>query len=292
MGNEEVIELLTTAFLAGGHVLLEGVPGVAKTTIARSFAAILGLSFKRIQLTPDLLPADILGTVYYDMKRGEFSFKKGPIFTNIVLADEINRAQPKTQSALLEAMQERHVTIEGITYPLPEPFLLLATRNPVEIEGVYPLPEAQLDRFLMHIEVGYPNEEDEVEMLLRKDRNIFASAGRVFDPADILIAIENVRTGVKTSEPVLRYIRKIVQRTREDDRVILGASPRASEHLLYASKSYAYLNNRDYVIPDDVKKLAEPVLAHRIILKGEYEVEGISGKDIVREILEEVEVPV
>ncbi|AMM53290.1 AAA family ATPase [Pyrococcus kukulkanii] len=291
VGKDEVIELLTIALLAEGHVIIEGIPGVAKTTIAKSFAQALGLKFSRIQLTPDLLPADILGTVYYDQTDGLWKIKKGPIFANIVLADEINRAQPKTQSALLEAMQERQVTIEGKTYKLDRPFLVIATKNPLEFEGVYNLPEAQIDRFMMEIKVGYPDKEEELEMLRRKDRGEFSEVKTVFTKAQILTAMEETKK-VKVSEEVLRYLYEIVTRTRTDERLLIGASPRASEHLLYASKAKAFLEGRDYVIPDDVKSLAVPILAHRLMVKAEYEVEGVKGETVVREIIEEVEVPI
>ncbi|MFA4647666.1 MoxR family ATPase [Pyrococcus kukulkanii] len=291
VGKDDVIELLTIALLAEGHVIIEGIPGVAKTTIAKSFAQALGLKFSRIQLTPDLLPADILGTVYYDQIDGLWKIKKGPIFANIVLADEINRAQPKTQSALLEAMQERQVTIEGKTYKLDRPFLVIATKNPLEFEGVYNLPEAQIDRFMMEIKVGYPDKEEELEMLRRKDRGEFSEVKTVFTKAQIITAIEETKN-VKVSDDVLRYLYEIVTRTRTDERLLIGASPRASEHLLYASKAKAFLEGRDYVIPDDVKSLAIPVLAHRLMVKAEYEVEGVKGETIVREILEKVEVPI
>ena len=291
VGKDEVIELLAVALLAEGHVILEGVPGVAKTTIAKSFANALGLKFSRIQLTPDLLPADILGTVYYDQRDGNFKIKKGPIFANVVLADEINRAQPKTQSALLEAMQERQVTIEGRTFPLEEPFLVIATKNPLEFEGVYALPEAQIDRFMLHIKVGYPDEEEELTMLARKDKGDFREVKQIFTRGQILRLINQVKK-VKISEEILRYLYEIISKTRKDERLLVGASPRAAEHLLYASKALAFLRGRDYVIPDDIKELAASILAHRLMIKAEYEIEGVKSEDVVREVLNEVEVPV
>lgn len=291
VGKDDVIELLAVALLAEGHVILEGIPGVAKTTIAKSFANALGLKFSRIQLTPDLLPADIIGTVYYDQRDGKFKIKKGPIFANIVLADEINRAQPKTQSALLEAMQEKQVTIEGKTFPLEEPFLVIATKNPLEFEGVYDLPEAQIDRFMLEIKVGYPDKEEELTMLLRKDKGDFKEVRQIFTRGQILALINQAKR-VKTSEEVLHYLYEIVSRTRKDERLLVGASPRAAEHLLYASKALAFLRGRDYVIPDDIKEVAVSVLAHRLIVRAEYEIEGVKSEDVVREILEEVEVPV
>lgn len=291
VGKDDVIELLAVALLSEGHIILEGVPGVAKTTIAKSFAQAIGLEFSRIQLTPDLLPADIVGTVYYDQRTGQFKIKKGPIFANVVLADEINRAQPKTQSALLEAMQEGQVTIEGKTLYLPRPFLVIATKNPLEFEGVYTLPEAQVDRFLMEIRVGYPDKDEELDMLLRKDRGEFREVKQVFTPTQILSLIAQVKK-VKTSEEVLHYLYEIVSRTRRDDRLLVGASPRAAEHLLYAAKALAFLRGRDYVIPDDIKEMAVSVLSHRLLVRAEYELEGVKSEDVVKEILDEVEVPV
>ncbi|MEM2191160.1 MAG: MoxR family ATPase [Archaeoglobaceae archaeon] len=283
VGYEEVIELLAVALIARGHVLIEGVPGIAKTTIAKAFAKALGLSFSRIQLTPDLMPADITGSVYFDAKTSEFKFRKGPIFANIVLADEINRAMPKTQSALLEAMQERQVTVEGVTYKLPEPFMLIATMNPVESESVYKLPEAQIDRFMFRIKLEYLSSEKEMEFLKRKSANEFGEIEKVeFDM--------NTKP-VKVSEKLLEYIQKIAIETRLDKRLLLGVSPRAMEHLLIASKSFAAIRNRDYVIPDDIKYLARFVLPHRLIIRPEYELDGLKTEEVVEEILERVEVP-
>jgi MoxR-like ATPase len=291
VGLEEVTELLAVATLSGGHVSLEGIPGVAKTTIAKAFAKAIGLSFYRIQLTPDLMPADIVGSMFYNQKEREFTVRKGPIFANIVLADEINRATPKTQSALLEAMQEHQVTIEGATFPLPKPFLILATMNPVETEGVYNLPEAQLDRFMIKIQVGYLDRDKELLLLRRKEKKDFNSVEKIMDGDDVLSLMNNAKD-VKVSDTMLRYIYEITSRTRNDDRVLLGASPRALEHLLFASKSLAFLRGREYVIPDDVKELASPVLSHRIIIKAEHEMDGFKGVDLVTEILDEVEVVV
>jgi len=290
VGKEDVIELLAVALLSRGHVLLEGVPGIAKTTIAKAFANAIGLSFSRIQLTPDLMPADIIGSVIYDQKTSEFRVRKGPIFANVVLADEINRATPKTQSALLEAMQEGQVTIEGNTFPLPKPFLVIATMNPIEYEGVYNLPEAQLDRFMMKIQIGYPDKDEELLLLKRKEKGEFNTVGKIVDAKEVLSLIEEASM-VKASEAILNYIYEISTRTRTDERVLLGASPRASEHLLFASKALAFLRGRDYVIPDDVKEIAVYVLAHRIKIKAEYEIDGLKAEDLVREILDEIEVP-
>lgn len=290
VGKEEVIELLAVALLSRGHVMLEGVPGVAKTTIAKTFAGVTGLSFSRIQLTPDLMPADITGSVVFDQRTSEFVVRKGPIFANVVLADEINRATPKTQSALLEAMQERQVTIEGQSYGLPEPFIVIATMNPVEHEGVYRLPEAQLDRFLMRIGIGYPSKDEELRLLRMKGDGVYSTTQKIADRDEIVRLISSAGR-VKVADEILEYIYEIVARTRSDERVLLGASPRASEHLLYASKSLAFLEGRDYVIPDDVKKLAILVLSHRIVVKAEYELEGINGETVVGDAIEDVEVP-
>lgn len=290
VGKDDVIELLAVALLAGGHVILEGIPGVAKTTIAKSFANAIGLKFSRIQLTPDMLPADIVGSTYYDQRSGEFKIRRGPIFANIVLADEINRAQPKTQSALLEAMQEGQVTIEGYTIKLPEPFLVIATKNPLEHEGVYTLPEAQLDRFMLQIKVGYPDKEEELNLLKRKDLLQFSEASQIIGLREVGSLIRRAKE-VRTSDPVLEYLYEIITSTRRDERLLVGASPRASEHLLYAAKALAFLRGRDYVIPDDIKEMAVPVLSHRILVRAEYELEGVKGEDVIKEILDETEVP-
>ncbi|NQE06779.1 ATPase RavA [ANME-1 cluster archaeon GoMg1] len=289
VGMEDVIELLAVAMLSGGHILLEGIPGVAKTTIAKAFTKAIGLSFFRIQLTPDLMPADIIGSVFYDQKEMEFGVRKGPIFANIILADEINRATPKTQSALLEAMQEQQVTIEGATFSLPKPFLTIATMNPVEIEGVYNLPEAQLDRFMIKVPIEYLDRDNELLLLRRKEMGDFNSVAEIMDGKDVLSLMKDAKE-VKVSEAILDYIYEISSRTRNDERVLLGASPRASEHLLFASKSLAFLRGREYVIPDDIKELAPYVMSHRIILKAEHAIDGFNSVYLVTEILDEVEV--
>lgn len=289
VGMEEVIELMAVALLSGGHITLEGIPGVAKTTVAKAFAKAIGLSFYRIQLTPDLMPADIAGSVFYNQKEMEFGVRKGPIFANIVLADEINRATPKTQSAVLEAMQEQQVTIEGATFPLPRPFLAIATMNPVETEGVYNLPEAQLDRFMIKIQVGYLDRDNELLLLRRKEMAEFNSVEKIMDGNDVLSLMKEARE-VKASKAILNYMYEILSRTRNDERVLLGASPRASEHLLFASKSLAFLRGREYVIPDDVKELAPHVVSHRILIKAEHEIDGFKSVDLVTEILDAVEV--
>ncbi len=290
VGNEYIIELLATSLLAGGHTILEGLPGVAKTTIAKAFSKALNLEFSRIQLTPDILPADIIGCVIYDQKISEFKVKKGPIFSNIVLADEINRAMPKTQSALLEAMQELQVTIEGETYELPKPFMVIATMNPIETEGVFPLPEAQLDRFMLKIKIGYLNKSKEIEFLKRKNMNLFNSINKIVSKETLFKLMDCVKN-IKISDIIIEYIYDIVSSTRNHEKILIGASPRASEHMLLASKALAFLRGRAYVIPDDVKEIAKVVLPHRLKIKPEYEVDNISSDDVIREVLSNIEVP-
>lgn len=266
IGLEEQTRLILAGMMVGGHVLVEGVPGVSKTSLAKAIAYSLDLSFRRIQFTPDLLPADVIGTMVYDQRSGEFRFRRGPIFANIVLADEINRASPRTQSALLEAMQERQVTVEGVTYRLPEPFIVLATMNPVEFEGVYPLPEAQIDRFLLRVRIGYPSREAELEILERIDLIEEFRVEKVAGKEDVLEAARIIRR-VRVEKPVKEYIVDLVRATRTHPMVRLGASPRATVFLLRMSQAFAAIEGRDYVIPDDVKRVAVPVLAHRIIVK-------------------------
>jgi len=289
-GMEDVEELLAVALLARGHVLLEGVPGMAKTTVAKTFASATGLSFSRVQLTPDLMPADITGSAVYDQRLSDFKVRKGPIFANVVLADEINRATPKTQSALLEAMQEGQTTIERSTFQLEKPFMVIATMNPVEAEGVYPLPEAQKDRFMMRIKLEYMGREEELSLLRRKESGDFGGMEKVVEREELHSLIEE--TGrVEASEPVLNYIYSIALRTRSEERVILGASPRACEHLLFATKARAFLRGRSYVLPDDVKFLAPHVLNHRLKIKAEHSMDGLRAEELVEEVLEELEVP-
>ena len=299
VGREDVIELLAVALLSEGHILLEGIPGVAKTTIAKAFADAIGLEFKRIQMTPDILPADIIGCYIFDQKSGEFKLRKGPILqANVILADEINRATPKTQSALLEAMQEKQVTIEGNRFDVLDPFLVIATQNPFEQEGIYDLPEAQLDRFMIKIKLDYPERDEEITLLKRKERGDFGEVKR-FVSKDELKEIMARAKRVKAGEKIIRYIHDIATRIRSDDSILLGVSPRALEHLLFASKSLAFLKGRDYVIPDDVKRLAIPVLSHRIEFKAEYETKYETKDDFRRDlkveflekVLEEVEIP-
>jgi len=292
VGKKDVIRNMLVALLAGGHVLLEGVPGVAKTFIAKYFAATMGLDFKRIQFTADLLPADIIGTNIYSQKTNEFEFIKGPIFTNILLADEINRAPPKTQGALLEAMQEKQVTVEGVTYKLQEPFMVLATQNPIETEGVYPLPEAQLDRFLFKLDVDYPTLDEELEIIKKKLTVKDPDEAHVDQIADrqTILRLRDIVLSVFVDEDVLKYISEIIFAFRNNPYVLYGSSPRASIALLFASRALAAIRGRDYVEPDDVRELVYPVLVHRLILKPEAELEGITPKNIIENVLREISV--
>jgi len=290
------VDELLAAFLAGGHVLLEGVPGVAKTLLAKALARALDLAFARVQFTPDLMPADILGTSVYRSHTGVFELSRGPIFTEVLLADEVNRTPPKTQAALLEAMEERQVTIDGVRHPLGEGFFVVATQNPVEYEGTYPLPEAQTDRFLMKVRMGYPSAEEEAELLRR------AAAG--FDAHDLAAAgvapvagREGVRAlraaarQVPAAPPLLDYVARLARASRQLPRVRLGASPRAGVALLSAARARAALRGAGWVSPDDVKAVAHPVLRHRLVLRPEAELEGATGDDLVEELLATVEVP-
>jgi MoxR-like ATPase len=293
IGLEEAINALMIATLAEGHVLIEGVPGLAKTYLAKYFAKTLNMEFKRIQFTNDLLPSDILGTMVYDRKTGEFVFRKGPIFSNVVLADEINRGAPRTQSALLEAMQERQVTIEGVTYNLPRPFVVIATQNPIELEGTYPLPEAELDRFLLRVLVSHPSRIEEVEILkLKNVSGEDVDISPVTTRDKIAEAIKEVQ-GVHVDEDVMQYIVDIVRRTREDPRVFFGASTRGEVALLYASKATAAIFGYDFVTPDHVKYVAPLVLNHRIIAKTTSKTDFRVNPqiDIVKEIIKTVTPP-
>ena len=286
VGPRAVPELLLVSLLARGHVLLEGVPGVAKTTLVKAFAATLGCSFRRIQFTPDLLPADITGTFVLSPRDGTFSLREGPIFANVVLGDEINRAPAKTQSALLEAMQERQVTIEGDTRGLPSPFLVLATQNPVEQAGTYPLPEAQIDRFLVRLVIGYPSPDDERNILRRFLRSS-PSPSPVLQPETIRTLQEQV-LAIHAEDEVLDYVVRLVGYTREHGRLFLGASPRASLALMHAARARALMHARPYALPDDVRALAVPVLAHRLVLTAEAEMEGTRTESIIEQALERV----
>ncbi|HEX9351427.1 MAG TPA: MoxR family ATPase, partial [Gaiellaceae bacterium] len=292
VGKREALELVLLGMLADGHVLIEDFPGLAKTLIARSFARVTNLDFARIQFTPDLMPADVTGSSIYNQQQGDFEFRPGPIFANILLGDEINRAPPKTQAALLEAMQERQVTIEGLTHVLEPPFLVLATQNPIEYEGTYPLPEAQLDRFVLRMGVGYPSRDDEWEMLDRRQERSQEEVElvQVVDRATLLEMQQTVEQ-VHIEESLGYYIVDLVVATRSAPGVQVGASPRGSLALLKLSRCRAALSGRDYVTPDDVKAIAVPALAHRLALKPELWVERLRSDDIVRELLDEVPTP-
>jgi len=279
------------ALLADGHVLLEGVPGVAKTYLANAFAQVLGCSFNRIQFTPDMLPADITGTNIFSQEDGTFKLKRGPIFANVVLADEINRAPPKTQAALLECMQERQVTLEGTTYKLDRPFLVMATMNPIELEGTYPLPEAQVDRFLFKLIVGYPTDQEEVEIISRKHNPVDVKLDVITNP-EVLVKMQNAVRHVHVERELMEYIRDIVIRTRKDPQVLIGGSPRASIVLLTCAKARAAILGRDFVTPDDIKALTLHGLYHRLILKPEAELGGVSVTRLVSTILEEMRSPI
>ena len=292
VGKRKVIRKALAAILADGHILFEDYPGLAKTMLARNLAAALGCEFRRIQFTPDLLPSDITGTYVLDRNSGEFKLVKGPIFTNILLADEINRAPPKTQSALLEGMQEGQTTLEGTTYRLPEPFVVMATQNPIEYEGTYPLPEAQMDRFIIRLEMGYPSQKGEVEILRRRAlrRTDEFMAEKVID-RDILKEMQMAVEDVHVENSIMEYMVNIVKRTREDTQVEVGASPRGSLALLKLSRAVAAMNGRDYVIPDDVKEIAVEALSHRVVLKPGPWIKGVKTTSIIEGILKDVPVP-
>ncbi|MFX0114463.1 MAG: AAA family ATPase [Candidatus Hodarchaeota archaeon] len=274
VGREGIVRNVMVVLLARGHVLLEGVPGLAKTLLASTLAEILGMSFRRAQFTPDLLPADITGTNIFDQKSTDFKFVPGPVFTNFLLCDEINRAPPKTQAALLEAMQERQASVEGVTHPLPNPFFVIATQNPIEQSGVYPLPEAQIDRFSVRLLMSPPDYRQELHILQLKRADLFPSVKQVGDSAMILKLQAQVESGVHVSDQILEYIAQIVSQTRTIDALALGGSPRASIALLNLSKVVAAINERDYVQPDDIKSLVFPVLNHRLILRPEAALGG------------------
>jgi len=291
IGKEVVVRRLLIALLAEGHVLIEDVPGVGKTTAAQALAKSMDLSFSRVQFTPDLLPSDILGVSVYRRETYDFVFNKGPIFNQIVLADEINRASPKTQSSLLEAMEERQVTMDGTTYAFDGPFMVVATQNPIEYEGTFPLPEAQLDRFLMKIKIGYPDKADEMKIVERMGtRQDISKLESVLTAEEVDIMQEKVKQ-VHADESIWSYIVDIVRKTRSSDEVLLGCSPRAAVGLLTAAKARAYIHDRTYVIPEDVRELAQDVLAHRLIVKPEIRYKGRSSEQIVQDLLDFVKVP-
>ena len=291
VGKSDALELLLVAFLADGHVLLEDVPGVGKTLIAKSLAKSFEGTFKRVQFTPDLLPADITGFNIYDQKTAQFRFQSGPVITNILLADEINRAIPRTQSSLLESMEERQVTVDGQTYQLPHPFFVLATQNPIELEGTFPLPEAQLDRFLLRVNLGYPQKDEEITILERfQIDDPFSSLESVANPEQ-LTEMRHARKEVRVSTPVKEYITDIVSTTRDSESLRFGASPRGSLGLMRAAQGLAALRGRDYVLPDDIKYLSRSVLAHRLILNEEEKLRGETPEHILDEIISRIPVP-
>jgi MoxR-like ATPase len=295
IGQREVVDQLVLILVCGGHAVMEGVPGLAKTLAVKSLARICGLGFQRVQCTADLMPSDVTGTNVFDLSKNTFSMHRGPVFTDLLLVDEINRTSPRTQAALLEAMEERQVTIDGVRYPLPENFTVFATQNPIEFEGTYPLPEAQLDRFLLKIHVGYPSAEDEVEILSRYEagfdsRRVNEIELSPFDPA-LLPAARQEIANVQV-EPALRsYVVSIARRTRDWPAISLGASPRAVIGLFFAARALAGMDGRDYLLPDDIKNAALPVLRHRILLKPEADLEGLTSDQVIRQVISAVEVP-
>jgi len=292
VGKRDVLELVVTSILAAGHILFEDLPGLAKTLIARSFAQVLGIGFKRIQFTPDLLPADITGSHIFNREKSEFLLAPGPIFSNIILADEINRATPKTQSALLEAMQEQQVSIGGETRPLPEPFVVVATQNPIEYEGTFPLPEAQLDRFMVRLSIGYPTHDDEVEILRRRlDRKQDELELTALSAGAELVAMRAATEEVHVEPDIEAYIVSIVSKTRAHSSVYVGASPRGSLALIKLARARAVVQGRDYVLPDDIKALAVPALAHRLILSPDLWAKKVTAQDIVTGVVSNVPVP-
>jgi MoxR-like ATPase len=292
VGKADVVRLALVAILCEGHILLEDVPGLGKTTLAKALARSLGCSFRRIQFTPDLMPSDITGIQYYNQKAGEFVFREGPLIAQVVLADEINRATPRTQAALLEAMEERQLTVEGETIALPRPFLVLATQNPVELEGTFPLPEAQLDRFLLRLQLGYPDEAGEEEILERfESANPLDALTPVVD-AEELVRLAQALRKLHVAPAVRRYAVQLVRATRDDPSFELGASPRASLALFRSARAHAVLDGRDYVLPDDVKAMAPFVIPHRLILSTQARLRGREAHEIVAEILENVPVPI
>lgn len=298
VGQDEILEKMLISLIADGHILLEGVPGLAKTLMIKTLSDTLSAKFHRIQFTPDLLPADIIGTKIYEHKSGSFTTKKGPIFANFILADEINRAPPKVQSALLEAMQERQVTIQGDTFPLQRPFLVLATQNPIETEGTYKLPEAQIDRFMFKLVIDYPDKDEEKMIIRRYTKGAEYKINKILSPEDIK-KLQKFNTEIYADEKIVEYVASIVDATRNpkkyhlefDGHIDYGASPRASIWLILAAKAYALMNKRGYVLPEDIKAIAHDVLRHRIILSYEAEAEEITTDDIIKKILDKIKVP-
>jgi len=292
VGRDEVIDLALVAILCEGHILIEDVPGIGKTTLAKSVAASLGCTFRRIQFTPDLLPSDVTGINYFNQKTQEFEFRSGPVMSQVVLADEINRATPRTQSALLEAMQERQITVDGVTYPLPRPFLVMATQNPIELEGTFPLPEAQVDRFLVKLPIGYPTKEEEHAILLRFEReDPLEELGPVTTP-DELVAMQRQVREVRVEESVRGYVVNVVRATRSHKDVQLGVSPRGTLSLYKCAQALAAIRGRTYVLPDDVKLLAPYVLTHRILISPATRLRGRRLADVLMDVIETVPVPV
>ncbi|MDD4658452.1 MAG: MoxR family ATPase [Eubacteriales bacterium] len=292
IGKESVVEIVAVALICQGHVLVEDVPGLGKTMLVKGLARSLGCKFSRIQFTPDLLPSDVVGVQIYNQKTMEFQYRPGPVMANIVLADEINRTSPKTQSSLLEAMEERQLTVDGETRPLPQPFMVLATQNPIEYEGTFPLPEAQLDRFLLRLEIGYPSPATEVEIIRAQEhgKHPLDSLEKVLE-IDELLKIQQEAAQVKLSDSLAAYIVELCNRTRNHASLYLGASPRGSLGLVRTAKALAWLRGRDYVLPDDIKTMAVPVLAHRVILNPEEKLQGQTAQDVIRKIINSVIVP-
>ena len=291
VGKRQTIESIVVGLLCQGHVLIEDVPGVGKTVLARSLAKSLGCSFNRLQFTPDMLPSDVTGVSIYDQSKRVFEFRPGPVFAQIVLVDEINRATPKTQAALLESMEEKQVTVDGITHPLPNPFMVLATQNPIEYEGTFPLPEAQLDRFLLRVRLGYPNQMEEIEILDRQQlQHPIESLEAVISVEELQEVIKEIKK-IYVSKPIKRYLVDLVNRTRQSSDVYLGASPRGSLALFRTGQAVAALAGRDFVLPDDIKSLAVPVLAHRVIVGPAARLRELTAEKIVEEILETLPVP-